>query len=101
MEFYIPCYYTVTPTVTPTRTPTPTPTVGDLCQCWRITNDSGDPTPLNVDYIDCDDINLVLPINNGDSVDICVKGTPTLDPGLTIAFGPVGSCTNNSDCQPI
>lgn len=97
---------TATPTTTPTVTITPTPTVtitpttGDLCQCWRITNDSGNPTPLNVDYVDCDDLNLITPINNGDSIDICAKGTPVLDVGLTIAFGPVGSCTENSDCPP-
>lgn len=93
---------TIAPTTTTTTTATPTTTTtttaGEICQCWRITNDSGGG-PLNVDYIDCFDTNIVLPINNGNSANICVKGTPTLDTGLTVAFGPVGSCVENGDCN--
>jgi hypothetical protein len=95
---------TVAPTTTTTTTAAPTTTttttaVEDECQCWRVYNESGSG-PHNIDYIDCFDTPIILPIENGaDPVDLCIKGTPTIDPGLTIAFGPVGSCVNNGDCN--
>lgn len=87
---------TTSSTTTATPTTTTTTTVAD-CNCWQIINNTEDT--LNVDYIDCFDTNLVLPISpDGVSVFICVKGTPILDPGLD-SFGPGGSCTQNSDCN--
>jgi len=86
---------TTTTTATPTTTTTST-TVAD-CNCWQIVNNTDNP--LNVDYIDCFDTNLVLSVSpSGGSIFICVKGTPTLDPGLD-SFGPGGSCTENGDCN--
>jgi len=88
---------TTSSTTTATPTTTTTTTAGVSCNCWQIINTTGGT--LNVDYIDCEDFNILLPISpSGGTVWICVKGTPTLDPGLD-SNGPFGPCSDNIDCN--